>query len=830
MLEIIAVLLLACAAVWIAHNGGLLWVAGVDPMYVQTVADRARYTSVGAIVVLTATAATASLTTALALVFAGHGWLTFLPVGLLWGTIVFSFDRWIVSSVDYGPLQAAEKTRAAHRSRQMSKGVQFLVRLIMAGLVGLIISEPIVLAVFGPEISQQLTAQHALDAGGQTAQLNAAQHEQLAVLNGPVKSADAALASATAAADNARIIYICELTGKCSGLPAGTVTGTPGDGPQAAQDYAVWQRALSQQQQAQQVADQASASERAAAAALAVQTKARIQAATTTVYSDNGLLAREKALDTLSQQNSGFLMRRIILWLALMFVDLAPVLLKTFSPRTLYEVRVRSEAIRIGRNLISDTEAERDHESAKKAINREFELDYHRTITGLEYSLRLEAARSQGHSGVGSQDPAGGMPTERLGASSSNGGSASGTRMNSSPDNGWVIGHRWHIQRPLAGNPNQAQVPFVAIDLSGEYPFEVVVKVIAPPPSVAGIQATRERHHALMEMSLLQGHIHDNIAEILDSGLDPEHGFYIVTRLYPQTLEQYLQAAERQHSLTVGQVLDLAVQVLAGLQAAWDRGFVHLDLKPANIAIDQHERVKLIDFGLAQQYQKADGGNDATMTTARFTLFYAPPEQMERRNASWINRNADLRALGAVIYRMLTGFPPLFREAQAIGLVDAAGRFDASAYIDIKKLVASTEAVPVVELNPDVPQELDLLLRTWLHTDPRMRCPGNPRTMAERARAELGAVLDQVQADGRSHDPVGPWLVRRPEFSSLRAQWPGHPSAQLAAIKDARSRETLEVVESARGRAPVVTDQEPEFPEISSSSALSWWSNDNDVA
>ena len=72
------------------------------------------------------------------------------------------------------------------------------------------------------------------------------------------------------------------------------------------------------------------------------------------------------------------------------------------------------------------------------------------------------------------------------------------------------------------------------------------------------------------------------------------------------------------------------------------------------------------------------------MTTARFTLFYAPPEQMERRDASWINRNADLRALGAVIYRMLTGFPPLFREAQAIGLVDAAGRFDASAYIDIK--------------------------------------------------------------------------------------------------------------------------------------------------
>ncbi len=55
--------------------------------------------------------------------------------------------------------------------------------------------------------------------------------------------------------------------------------------------------------------------------------------ATKKIDADNGLLARERALDTLSQQNSGFLLRRLLLWLALMFIDLAPVLLKTFSPR-----------------------------------------------------------------------------------------------------------------------------------------------------------------------------------------------------------------------------------------------------------------------------------------------------------------------------------------------------------------------------------------------------------------------------------------------------------------------------------------------------------------
>ena len=161
MVEVWAVLflalLLALLTFWVLRKGILLRVAGVNPAHVELVPDRARYTSMGAIVVLTATAATASLTMALTLVFSGHGWIRFLPVGMLWGAFVFNFDRWIVSSVDYGPLAATETTRSAHASRSMSKIAQFLVRLTMAALVGLVISEPIILAIFGPEISQQLT-------------------------------------------------------------------------------------------------------------------------------------------------------------------------------------------------------------------------------------------------------------------------------------------------------------------------------------------------------------------------------------------------------------------------------------------------------------------------------------------------------------------------------------------------------------------------------------------------------------------------------------------------------------------------------------------------
>ena len=815
---LLVALLLAVLAFWVLRKGVLLWVAGVNPTHVQTVPDRARYTSMGAIVVLTASSATASLTVALTLVFGGYDWLRFLPVGMLWGAVVFTFDRWIVSSVDYGPLTAAEKTRTAYRSRSISKIVQFLVRLTMAGLVGLIISEPIVLAVFGPEINQQLIAQHAADVSQQTTQIDTAQQQQLVVLNRPVLAADTALAAATAAADNAHKIYICELTGKCD-LPPGEVTGVPGAGPQAAQDFTAWQNSLRQQQQDLQIANQASAAERTAAVALARQTSAQIKAATATVDSDDGLLAREKALDTLSRQNPGFLLRRVVLWLALMFIDLAPVLLKTFSPRTLYEVRVRSEAIRIGRNATSDAEAESDHESAKKVITREFDLEYHRAITELEYSLRLEAARAERRPGEGSKEPSGDPQWVRPQEAS-----RQGVNSTVRENGGWVIGRRWQFRRPLSDVPNRGRPPFVAVDLTGAYTAEVVVKIIAPPPRVAGSQALRERRHAQMEMSLPQGHIHDNIAEVLDADLDPEHGFYIVTRLYPGTLEQFLRAADQRHSLTMGQVLDFSVQILAGLRAAWDRGFVHLDLKPANIALDEHQTVKLIDFGLAQRYQEVNGGNDTTTTAARFTLFYAPPEQMERCDPSWISRNADLRALAAVIYRMLTGYPPIFREARALGLVDPSGNYDAAAYSDMKELVGSVEPVPVATLMPHAPQELDMLLRTWLRIDAQMRCPGNPKTMSERVWVELVAVLEQVQGRGRQGDPAGLWLIREPEFTTLRAQRSRIPSRRPnAPAEDGRSGETLEVVNPSPGVGPSHRDP-ASTPGADGAPATPWWS------
>jgi serine/threonine protein kinase len=795
-----------------------LRVAGVDPQDKLTAPDRVRYTSMGTVVLLTALAATASMTIALALIFSPSRWLEYLPVGIIWGSIVLNFDRWIVSSIDYGALTEAEM-ESGKKQHIGSKIVHFLVRFMMAALVGLVISEPIVLAVFGPEITQQLIAQHVTDISAQTAQIYAAERQRASQINAPVVTAQNALNSATRTASTDHTIYICEMTGNNCNLPPGEVTGIPGSGPQARADYAAWQTALALEQADQKILDKAASAARSANEALASQTSVAIAQATKATDADNGLLAREKALDTLSRENPGFLLRRVVLWLALMFIDLAPVLLKTFSPRTVYEVTQRATAVRKARNEISDAMAESDHESAKSAITRTRELEFHGDLiklvygittetlrTILENAVRAEAAkrgavtalpgagRGAGRGGGyrrtgGDHGGQGGDAAGRGGDDAGRGGDDAGrggdyvgrdgdyvgrggdyAGRGPGGGQGLVIGRRWLVQRMLGVTPGAGRIPFVAVDLYGEYPYEVVVKIIAPPPRVGGRGAASERRHALMEMSLPQGHIHENIAEVLDSDIDPEHGYYLVTKLFPLTLDRFLREATEHNTLTVGVVLRLGLQILEGLQAAWEFGYVHLDLKPANIALTEDLTVKLIDFGLARHYQEAAGNNTAT-STARFTMFYAPPEQMECR-PGWITRNADLRALAAVIYKMLTGQPPMYREAQSLGIIDELGRWEnATAFFDLKELIGFVDPVPVATLIGYVPAELDTLLRSWLSRDPNMRAPGKPQTMPHRVREQLMAIYEQVSENGEAEYPAGLRVTQEPAFASLLADW-----------------------------------------------------------
>src|SRR5262249_50658936 len=146
----------------------------------------------------------------------------------------------------------------------------------------------------------------------------------------------------------------------------------------------------------------------------------------------------------------------------------------------------------------------------------------------------------------------------------------------------------------------------------------------------------------------------------------------------------------------------LLVKVVAEAVAyAHDRGIIHRDLKPANILVDTQGQPRVTDFGLAKKVQ-ADGGLTATGQILG-TPSYMPPEQAE--GASEISLAADIYAMGATLYCLVTGRPP----------------FQASSAVETLIQVKTQEPVPPRELNPTVSRDLETIILKCLEKAPTRR-------------------------------------------------------------------------------------------------------------
>ena len=109
--------------------------------------------------------------------------------------------------------------------------------------------------------------------------------------------------------------------------------------------------------------------------------------------------------------------------------------------------------------------------------------------------------------------------------------------------------------------------------------------------------------------------------------------------------------------LSEAEVLAVLDQVLDALAVVHAQGLYHLDLKPANIMMDEKGRALLIDFGASKQMSAKDGYSISTSTSLSFTPGFAPLEQTEQ-NMKAFGPWTDLYALGATLYKLLTGLTP----------------------------------------------------------------------------------------------------------------------------------------------------------------------------
>ena len=152
------------------------------------------------------------------------------------------------------------------------------------------------------------------------------------------------------------------------------------------------------------------------------------------------------------------------------------------------------------------------------------------------------------------------------------------------------------------------------------------------------------------------------VVQLLDVGWNAEPPYYVMEYVENGSLEDYL----KEHGqLPVSEAMEIFHEMVIGLLHAHNKGVLHCDLKPANILLDQDRKPRLADFGQSRLSHD--------QTPALGTLFYMAPEQAHLEavpDVRW-----DIYALGAILYRMLTGEPP-HRNPQVIQQLDTVGGLD----------------------------------------------------------------------------------------------------------------------------------------------------------
>jgi len=225
---------------------------------------------------------------------------------------------------------------------------------------------------------------------------------------------------------------------------------------------------------------------------------------------------------------------------------------------------------------------------------------------------------------------------------------------------------------------------------------------------------------------------HPNICPIYEFGEHEGQPFIVMQLLEGRTLRELIAAGpSEQAPLQPGRLLDLAIQIADGLDAAHRQGIIHRDIKPANIFVTSQEQAKILDFGLAKLARDAaaatvnsdnelrdDAGTQGTAletarsstpglflsrtATAMGTLAYMSPEQIRGEK---LDARTDLFSFGLVLYEMATGHRA----------------FEGGIEPDLQEAILKQEPIPARQLNPKLPVKLQKIIDLALQNDREAR-------------------------------------------------------------------------------------------------------------
>ena len=155
---------------------------------------------------------------------------------------------------------------------------------------------------------------------------------------------------------------------------------------------------------------------------------------------------------------------------------------------------------------------------------------------------------------------------------------------------------------------------------------------------------------------------HSNIVRVTDKFEENGTAYYVMDYIDGKSLNTLI---EEKGYLGEQEALGYIRQVAAALDFVHKHNRLHLDVKPHNIMIDGEGKAILIDFGVSKQYDEVNGENNSTLMG--HTPGYAPIEQTGRGLVTF-NAACDIYALGATLYKALTGKTPVDATLRAGGL------------------------------------------------------------------------------------------------------------------------------------------------------------------
>lgn len=202
---------------------------------------------------------------------------------------------------------------------------------------------------------------------------------------------------------------------------------------------------------------------------------------------------------------------------------------------------------------------------------------------------------------------------------------------------------------------------------------------------------------------------HPNIVRVHDVDWDGETNFIVMDFVDGSSIQDIIKHFG---AMDIQRAAHYIRQAALGLQHACDHGLVHRDIKPGNLLIDRKGEVKILDMGLARF---AEEGDMEVLTQGEVlgSPEYLAPEQA--LDSHKVDIRADIYALGATFYFMLTGKPPYHEEKSPAG----------------KLLSKETRPPqPVRSLRPEVPENLVAIVDKMMAKAPAQRYQ-NPLDVAE---------------------------------------------------------------------------------------------------